>query len=178
MSQKTTTLNLNSNFTSFLLPLSMRATILSMYLSYSIHFYIIQQTTEEDGKDPSAVQKPKKKNEKTKQTILLIAIKNGIVYSYVRESKLGKILGLNAKYKPRAISKHGTLFFAYYCVIVALKNAQPKKFLTKNERKEIMSNSFFSYLRIIFFMDYFPLFACENNFLSSQDYLYLLRRRR
>jgi len=93
------------------------------YIDSKFQFYVISpaivdegdypiHTTEEDGRDPNAAPKPKKKGEKSKQTILLIAIKNQMVYSYVRESKLGKILGLSAKYKPRAISKHGLFIFA------------------------------------------------------------------
>ena len=50
----------------------------------------------------------KGKNEKENNTILLVAIKNNTVYSYVRENKLGKVLGLSSKYVPKGISKHGT----------------------------------------------------------------------
>jgi len=36
-------------------------------------------------------------------------MKKNEVYSYVGESKLGKILSLNSKYIPKAISKHGKI---------------------------------------------------------------------
>ncbi len=65
--------------------------------------------SEMDSKKKKELEKKKKEGKKQESnTILLVAIKNGNVYSYVRENKLGKVLGLSSKYTPKCISKHGT----------------------------------------------------------------------
>jgi hypothetical protein len=64
--------------------------------------------SEMDSKKKKELEKKKKESkDKENNTILLVAIKNGSVYSYVRENKLGKVLGLSSKYAPKGISKHG-----------------------------------------------------------------------
>ena len=89
-------------------------------------------------------QKSSKKNTKSKQTILLIAIKNNEVYSYVREHKLGKILGLNSKYVPRAISKTWYDFLnasKYYFSLTLLTSYKTTEKYYKNTHKMlILSN--------------------------------------